>query len=252
MWWSDAGWLSGYSAHRLTDMCCARGSILPSSSSIFGFYKVKKKKSSFREHSFSAECIINRHGCQEKQVINRKTTSLGLPLFLSRHEAVISPSCYHFGFPTDVKLCLQLEEVICTSIHVNNRHAHTHTRTHTKQMWREFPLAAEAFESSSGIPFLSLPNMGGIVREREAERGRQSGTPSWCQSSGTVSLTLTGNSQEGMPGMPESPKSYARTHVCKIGVSAHAHTPRMHPHTLTRTHTYWSSPVLSRGRYSFP
>ena len=33
-------------------------------------------------------------------------------------------------------------------------------------MWREFPLAAEAFESSSGIPFLSLPNMGGIVRAR--------------------------------------------------------------------------------------
>lgn len=55
-------------------------------------------------------------------------------------------------------------------------HTHTHTQ---KQMWREFPLAAaEAFESSCGIPFLSLPNMGGIASEREAECGRQSGTPS--------------------------------------------------------------------------
>lgn len=32
-------------------------------------------------------------------------------------------------------------------------------------------MAAGAFESSSGIPFLSLPNMGGFVREQEAERG---------------------------------------------------------------------------------
>lgn len=37
-------------------------------------------------------------------------------------------------------------------------------------MWREFRLTAEAPESSSGIPFLSLPNMGGIARE-EAECG---------------------------------------------------------------------------------
>ncbi len=88
-------------------------------------------------------------------------------------------SCYstqllkpHFEFPTD----LQLKEVMYTLIHINNRHAHIYT--HKKQMWREFPLAAEGFESSSGIPFLSLPNMGGIVREREAECGRQSGTPS--------------------------------------------------------------------------
>ena len=95
-------------------------------------------------------------------------------------------------------------------------------------MWREFPLAAEAFESSSGIPFLSLPNMGGIVSEREAECGRQSGTPSWCQSSGTVSLTLTGNSQEGMSGMQESPKRYSRMHVCKVWDVAHMCT---HTHT---------------------
>ena len=44
-------------------------------------------------------------------------------------------------------------------------HRHTHTYTH-KQMWREFPLAAEALESSSGIPFLPFPNMGVCLRWR--------------------------------------------------------------------------------------
>lgn len=104
----------------------------------------------------------------------------------------------------------------------------THTHTYTmKQMWREFPLAAGAFESSSGIPF-SLPNMGGFVREREAERG----TPSWCQSFGTVSLTLTGNPQEGMWEMQESPKCYPDMHVCKVWILAHM--PHVYLRTLTR------------------
>lgn len=45
--------------------------------------------------------------------------------------------------------------------------------THMETDVGRIPSAAQAFESSSGIPFLSLPNMGGIVREREEECGRQ-------------------------------------------------------------------------------
>lgn len=127
-----------------------------------------------------------------------------------------------------------------TLTRINNRHAHTQ-----KQMWREFPLAAGAFESSSGIPFLSLPNMGGFVRERAG--GRTWNPPSWCQSSGTVSLTMTGNSQEGMSGMQESRKCCSLMHVCKIWVWACTHAPC----APTHTHLMFFASPLS-GEISLP
>ncbi|MEQ2285808.1 hypothetical protein AMECASPLE_035675 [Ameca splendens] len=99
-------------------------------------------------------------------------------------------------------------------------------------MLKAFPAAAGAFESSSGIPFLSLPNMGGIVRKREEECGSAVEAP-YVMSEGTVSLTLPGNSQEGMSGILASRLCYSLRHVCKIFVVAAAHTRLLlcYPHT---------------------
>lgn len=105
-------------------------------------------------------------------------------------------------------------------------------------MWREFPLAAEAFESSSGIPFLSLPNMGGIVREQEAEWNPLVMSELW--DSGWLEIH-----RKEFQECKNHRNAILFMHVSKIRVVEHM--PRLHPHTLVM---FFASPVT--GEIFFP
>lgn len=144
-----------------------------------------------------------------------------------------------FWIPHRWKLPLQLKEVMYTLTRINNRHAHTQ-----KTDVERIPLGSRSLWV---IIWDSLPltSKYGWVCERES--GRQNvEPPSWCQSSGTVSLTMTGNSQEGMSGMQESRKCCSLMHVCKnLSLSTHA------PCAPTHTHVMFFASSLS-GEISLP
>lgn len=76
-----SGLICGAPNCHVTSVCSAlpREYFWHFSSSIFRISE--SERSWFQEHAYSPECICDCHGCQEKQVINRKTPSLTVPLF---------------------------------------------------------------------------------------------------------------------------------------------------------------------------